>query len=954
MHLNKLPFCGPSLAYTGVVAAFFLAGSALVAGDSFVWINRTPCPLLRFEAVGGVAAGKLYQFSGYYTINPIKATVRCDAYDPATNAWTRLADIPQAISHSGQAVDDQPADDQTFWLVGGFLGDHPGPSTNQVWKYSIKNNSWSAGPPLPDQRAGGALVKLGRELHFFGGVIRTNDVYIRDYGTHWAIDLDGGTAWRATTPGGQTLTPMPNPRNHTGGIALNGKLYAIGGQHLGDEQSGTQSEVDVYDPVTNSWTLAAPMPRPISHDTANIFVRDGRIVVASGVTNNSVDIANVIEYDPATNSWSELPALPSSRQSPVAGLVGDSMVVTCGLQGSAIRAQTWVSTPVGVIPAPWDDQDIGTVGVAGDASSSDYSSSFSLAGSGDGIANSADSFNYLYQPLNGNGQIVVKVATQENTSLLAQAGVMIRESLDSGSKHAAMLITPGKGAFFQRRTATNGTTSQNVKTGSGIVAPYWLKLVRSGSKLTGYHSSTGTSWTQLGSATISMASSVWIGLAVSSSANATVSTANFTNINIGPKANAGADSRITFGSSIRLDGSGIDDGLPAGTLRYTWKVISGPGTVTFANGTAASTSATFSASGVYTLRLTVSDSKLTATDDVVVSVDPTSATTQRYLYAAVAGGGLKVYDIDNGHALVKTLQPVSTNGELRGICASAVTGRLYASYRTGRMYSLDLLTDQLIFDRSYPPDVDRMDINAEGTRIYMPLGENRSEAYDNVIDAMSGAIIAQVQVASKTHDTLCSETGPRAYLESVTSTYVSVVDTNTNQITRRIGPFGDSVRPFVFNADETLMYANTNNLFGFEIANMTSGEVIYHVPITGVNYTPQITPSHGLGLTPDGKELWVCDSTNAYIHVFNVSQLPPTQIASVPLSGGTTHWVTFSVDGRFAYTSGPHFTTKPIDVIDTRTKQKVASIASSREILEVDFDGGKVVKVGKQYGVGRN
>lgn len=326
---------------------FVLASGSLCAEESFSWVSKTPCPLVRYEAVGGAAAGKLYQFSGYYTNNPPIATPRCDAYDPVTNTWKRLADIPQAISHSGQVADTDQINNSTFWLAGGFLGNHPGPSTTQVWKYSITNNAWSAGPALPAERAGGALVKLGRVLHYFGGVIRANGVSVQDYGTHWTFDLDNGTSWQTTTSGGQLLAPMPNPRNHMGGVELNGKLYAIGGQHLEDEFTGNQSEVDVYDPVTNTWALAAPMPRPIGHITANVFVRNGRIVITSGVTTNKVEIPNVIEYDPATNSWSELPALPAGRQSPVSGLVGGQMVVTCGRGGSTLRKQTWVTELLG-------------------------------------------------------------------------------------------------------------------------------------------------------------------------------------------------------------------------------------------------------------------------------------------------------------------------------------------------------------------------------------------------------------------------------------------------------------------------------------------------------------------------------------------------------------------------------------------------------------------------------
>src|ERR1700740_2395587 len=86
-----------------IVMLFLLAVSSLSA-DPFAWINRSACPLQRFEAVGGAAAGKLYEFSGYYVLNSqaILATPECDAYDPVTNTWQRIADVPQMISHCGQ------------------------------------------------------------------------------------------------------------------------------------------------------------------------------------------------------------------------------------------------------------------------------------------------------------------------------------------------------------------------------------------------------------------------------------------------------------------------------------------------------------------------------------------------------------------------------------------------------------------------------------------------------------------------------------------------------------------------------------------------------------------------------------------------------------------------------------------------------------------------------------
>ena len=77
-------------------------------------------------------------------------------------------------------------------------------------------------------------------------------------------------------------------------------------------------------------------------------------------------------------------------------------------------------------------------------------------------------------------------------------------------------------------------------------------------------------------------------------------------------------------AAASLSGTASDDGLPAppATLTTTWSVVSGVGTVTFANPAARATSATFSAAGTYTLRLTASDSALSASDTVVVIVNP--------------------------------------------------------------------------------------------------------------------------------------------------------------------------------------------------------------------------------------------------------------------------------------------------------------------------------------------
>ena len=134
---------------------------------------------------------------------------------------------------------------------------------------------------------------------------------------------------------------------------------------------------------------------------------------------------------------------------------------------------------------------------------------FTVKGSGSDIWNTADAFHFVYQPRTGDGEIIAQVASVQNTDVWAKAGVMIRDTLNANSKHAMMVVTPGNGVSFQQRTSTGGTSVDTTTTGR--TAPQFLRPTRVGSTFTAYYSSNGTSWTQIGSTTISMSSTapVW-------------------------------------------------------------------------------------------------------------------------------------------------------------------------------------------------------------------------------------------------------------------------------------------------------------------------------------------------------------------------------------------------------------------------------------------------------------
>jgi len=187
---------------------------------------------------------------------------------------------------------------------------------------------------------------------------------------------------------------------------------------------------------------------------------------------------------------------------------------------------TTAASPSASLPAGWNEADVGAVGAAGGTSHS--SATYNVSGSGADVWGTADAFHYTYQSLSGDGQIIGQVNSVANVNSWSKAGVMIRGSLAANSAYAFMIVSAAKGSAFQYR-ATTGGTAANI-TGSGIAAPYWVKIVRAGNTITAYQSPDGASWTAVGTASITLGSTAFIGLAVSSHDNTRLCTASIGNV----------------------------------------------------------------------------------------------------------------------------------------------------------------------------------------------------------------------------------------------------------------------------------------------------------------------------------------------------------------------------------------------------------------------------------------
>jgi tetratricopeptide (TPR) repeat protein len=185
----------------------------------------------------------------------------------------------------------------------------------------------------------------------------------------------------------------------------------------------------------------------------------------------------------------------------------------------------------------WTSRDVGDVALHGSAQHDQGASAWTVRGDGSDIFDNADSFHYAYQRLQGDSSIVAKVESLENTDPWAKSGVMIRESLEPGSRFVGVYATPDYGVCFQARAATADLAVSETAPSQeqqALRAPVWIKLERKGNQFRGYYATdaAGTVWTPMRwkPPTISMFQTVYVGLAVTSHASGTLCEARFSGV----------------------------------------------------------------------------------------------------------------------------------------------------------------------------------------------------------------------------------------------------------------------------------------------------------------------------------------------------------------------------------------------------------------------------------------
>ena len=230
------------------------------------------------------------------------------------------------------------------------------------------------------------------------------------------------------------------------------------------------------------------------------------------------------------------------------------------------------------LPSPWLSQDVGFVTSMGSATYSGSTGTFTVNGGGaynSAIGASADYFYFVYQQLSGDGTIVARVASvPQGSNSYRQAGLMIRETLDPGSTMAFLGYQPANNGQtgLTYRTTTGGSASS--ASGPYVTLPYWFMLIRSGNTFKAYTAPDGVNWTLVTSQTISMATNVYIGLAVSSDGS-DLATATFDHVAISnaagvitPSITSLTPSAAPIGGQITIQGTSFGSSQSSSTVQF--------------------------------------------------------------------------------------------------------------------------------------------------------------------------------------------------------------------------------------------------------------------------------------------------------------------------------------------------------------------------------------------------
>ena len=289
---------------------------------------------------------------------------------------------------------------------------------------------------------------------------------------------------------------------------------------------------------------------------------------------------------------------------------------------SHVARTTITSLGCNPVPSPWIATDIGQVAATGNTCYTN--GTFNVKASGADIWSLRDEFHFVYRQLTGDAEIIARVNNITNTSDWAKGGIMMRGSLDNNAQHAFMVIAPNPGNIggpayaMQSRNENGGSTASSSTTRITNSLPMYVRLVRNGNTFRGYVSATNGNWKLVGTKTINMGETMFVGLATTSHRDGVLTSAVYDQVSVtGSQANVLAAAPRAGQAPLTVDFN--EAGKRSKTdasLRYFWDFQDGT------SSTEKSPSHIFEKAGTYEVTVTVKEGKTELyTSSITINVD---------------------------------------------------------------------------------------------------------------------------------------------------------------------------------------------------------------------------------------------------------------------------------------------------------------------------------------------
>ena len=280
------------------------------------------------------------------------------------------------------------------------------------------------------------------------------------------------------------------------------------------------------------------------------------------------------------------------------------------------------------------------------------------------------------------------------------------------------------------------------------------------------------------------------------------------------------------------------------------------------------------------------------------------------------GDDISVIDLGS----MKVVDTIKVGNQPHALCAPADGRRLFTTIESeNNLKIIDTATDRIVDTIAVTGKPNECAATPNGHYVGVPIRDGDSV---DVVDTVRKAVVKVLPIKTP-HN--CFNTGnPNdLYVSSMGSNEIDVIDLRKMAYSAKI-PTGGIPRPYAVSSDEKTLYTALTNLHGFAMVDIATRKIerVELPPAPPLNCPLEVnTPTHGLALTPDGKELWVTSLADGGVYVYDVATRKTSPMIHV---GKCPNWVTFSPDGRYCAVSNSD--TNDCSIIDAHTRREVARV----------------------------